>query len=70
MIFLWIYLSGLTICLIGGMVTALYEKRKFDEDKVSATAWGSIILYSIWWPFLVALYIIFLPIEILDKRRG
>lgn len=69
MIFLWVYLAGLTICLLGGMVTALYEKRKFGQDKVSATAWGSIILYSIWWPFLAFIYIICLPFDIIDRRK-
>ncbi|QQV92531.1 membrane protein [Streptomyces phage MeganTheeKilla] len=70
MIFLWIYLIGLTICLLGGTVTALYEKRKFDEDNVSKSAWGSIILYAVWWPLLVFLYIICLPFEIIDNRKG
>jgi uncharacterized protein YceK len=70
MIFLWIYLAGLTVCIIGGTVTALYEKRKFGEDKVSATAWGSIVLYSFWWPFIMLLNLICLPFDILEKRRG
>lgn len=63
MIFLWVYLAGLTICLLGGMVTALYEKRKFGEGKVSATAWASIVLYSFWWPFLALLNLIAWPLE-------
>lgn len=70
MIFLWVYLTGLTVCLIGGTVTAFVEKRRFNEDKVSATAWGSIILYSLWWPFVFFLNLICLPFSLIDKVRG
>ncbi|AXH68870.1 hypothetical protein SEA_SPARKLEGODDESS_191 [Streptomyces phage SparkleGoddess] len=70
MIFLWVYLAGLTFCLLGGTVTAFVEKRRFKEDKVSATAWASIALYSIWWPFIVVLNIICLPFEFFDRRNG
>jgi uncharacterized protein YceK len=70
MIFLWGYLAGLTVCLLGGTVTAFIEKRRFNEDRVSATAWGSIVLYSVWWPFTLLLNLICLPFSIIDKRRG
>ena len=69
MIFLWIYLTGLTVCLLGGTVTAFAEKRRFHEDKVSATAWGSIILLSLWWPIILGMNILFAPLALFDKSK-
>ncbi|WMI33796.1 membrane protein [Streptomyces phage Patelgo] len=69
MTFLWIYLGGLTVCILGGIVTALVEKRKFGERKVSATAWASIVLYSLWWPFIMLLNLICWPIEKFSKSE-
>jgi hypothetical protein len=70
MIILWVYLAGLTVCFLGGIVTAFYEKHKFKEDRVSASAWSSIVLYSAWWPFVMLLNLMCLPFSIIDKRRS
>lgn len=69
MIFLWIYLAGLTVCLLGGTVTAFVEKRRFQEDKISATAWGSIILLSLWWPVILGMNILFAPFSWFEKTK-
>ncbi|XAO35356.1 hypothetical protein SEA_FRANCOB_192 [Streptomyces phage Francob] len=69
MIFLWVYLTGLTVCLLGGTVTAFVEKRRFHEDKVSTAAVGSIILLSLWWPIILGLNILFAPLAWFDKDK-
>lgn len=70
MFVLWVYLTGFAICMIAGTITAFVEKRRFNEDKISSTAWGSVILYSAWWPFIMFLNFICIPFDIIDKLKN